>query len=283
MTFDSLNNNNNSNNSSNKLVSVKLDFYGELRRFSTLGTSFRTLVDEIISVLSIGKGKEIVVKYRDEEGDLITMSTDMELKAALSGSLLRLQVSYPKGDTVMGNGEEEKSAPPAVLYSEVQQPPPAFYPQGVPFVHHPIPMEGTPFFGPPSFPPMQPLNAEGQPTTTPVFVGPFGGRRGGRGGFGFGRGGWGHGPHGHGFGHHGHHHQHKECQWNPNAPWVSEANNLVDQILQMGFDVKREKVFKLLKKFDGDVDQVTRKLMWKKEKKALRDAKKQMKEATKEK
>jgi len=264
-----LNNSNNGDTSNNKLVSVKLDFFGELRRFSTLGTSFRTLVDEITSVLNLGKDKQIVIKYRDEEGDLITMSTDMELRSALSGSgsLLRLQVSYPKGDVVMGNADEEKKeerSVPAFLYPEVQQPPPAFYPQGAFFPQQPG-----------FVPPVQPVDAEGQPITTPFF-GPFGGR-GGRGGRGFGgRGGrgfgWG-GPgyHGHGRGHH----HHQSCQWDGSAPWMASGDGLVDQILQMGFDVKREKVYRMLKKYDGDVERVTKKLLWKKEKKDRRDAKKE--------
>jgi len=193
------------------------------------------------------------------------MSTDMELRSALSGNLLRLQVSYAKGvpDVVMGNGEEDKTGATPVLYSEVQQPPPVFYPQGGFFP--PLP---------PGFPvPVAPV--EGQPITTPTFVGPFGGRghyrggRGGRGGFGYGH----HHGHGHGYG------AGAGCgkYSDPNGPW-SFYTNQVDQILQMGFDVKREKVYKLLKKFDGDVDQVTKKLLWKREKQARREAKKEMKD-----
>jgi len=67
MTFDTVSNNNAGG------VSVKVEFYGELRRFSTLGASFSSLVQELIAVLDIERGSELLVTYRDEEGDLITM------------------------------------------------------------------------------------------------------------------------------------------------------------------------------------------------------------------
>jgi len=74
-------------------LSVKVVYDGEMRRFSFSGTSFQALRDKIVELLGLG-ATPIVVKYIDEDGDLITVSSDLELRAAIvPGKLLRLEIS----------------------------------------------------------------------------------------------------------------------------------------------------------------------------------------------
>lgn len=74
---------------------IKLSFDGQMRRFPFQGTSFAALQEQIISLLGLEKNADIVLKYTDEDGDAITISSDLELKSALvSGQLLRIVGAY---------------------------------------------------------------------------------------------------------------------------------------------------------------------------------------------
>jgi len=187
---------------------VKLNYNGQMRRFPiALGTSFKDLRAQVIALLALPHDVDVALKYSDEEGDLITISSDLELNSALvPGSLLRLTAidkkptaptgpaSYPILDAPMLD-----AAPTAPLLHGVADGTRSF--GGVPHGHG-----APPGFGPaPGF--------AGPVPCAPGFenMGPhgFGGpHRGGhhgpyRGGLGF-RGGC--GPHGRGgFGHHGRH------------------------------------------------------------------------------
>jgi len=66
---------------------------GQFRRFLFNGTEFTSLRSQVSQIL--GLESEFVLKYKDNEGDLITISSDEELVCALSysdGSVLRLVV-----------------------------------------------------------------------------------------------------------------------------------------------------------------------------------------------
>jgi len=270
----------------NAPLNVKLEYNGELRRFSTPGTSYKTLVDEVIAILGLEKDKELVLRYRDEEEDLILMSSDLELKSAVqSGRLLRLFAAA-------------KGAPAAPVSQPKALPEPVYYPQveQAPFV--PVPVGAVPFVPPhpgfsappsPGFPAPPPAHQPGFPAPSPHEM--WGGRRGGYGR----RGGFGHphpphsgAEHGPYEGHHGPyggrgHHGRGHGKWakHEDAAWMANSEAMVTQIMSMGFDVKKEKVFKLLKKFDGNADEVTRLLVWKKEKRAWKQAKREAKQADK--
>jgi len=74
---------------------IKLSFDDQMRRFPFQGTSFAALHDQIISLLGLDKTADIVLKYADEDGDFITISSDLELKSALvPGQLLRIVGAY---------------------------------------------------------------------------------------------------------------------------------------------------------------------------------------------
>lgn len=84
-----------------EMFTVKLSFDGQLRRFPIDGSSFAALYEQIISLLSLEKNSELILKYSDEQGDLITMSSDMELKSALvKGQILRVVATYKDKDVV---------------------------------------------------------------------------------------------------------------------------------------------------------------------------------------
>jgi hypothetical protein len=71
----------------------KVSFNDQYRRFFFTGTEFTSLYQQVKNLLTLDG--EFVLKYKDNEGDMITMSTDLELGCALSYSyagLLRLKV-----------------------------------------------------------------------------------------------------------------------------------------------------------------------------------------------
>jgi hypothetical protein len=71
----------------------KVSFNDQYRRFVFTGTEFTSLYQQVKNLLALDC--EFVLKYKDNEGDMITMSTDEELGCALSYSfagLLRLNV-----------------------------------------------------------------------------------------------------------------------------------------------------------------------------------------------
>jgi len=61
---------------------IKLFFHGEIRRFSFHETSFHQLCTEIKSLLAIAA--EFSIRYEDDEGDWVTIKTDVELDYAFS-------------------------------------------------------------------------------------------------------------------------------------------------------------------------------------------------------
>jgi len=69
----------------------KVSCNDQFRRFYFVGTEFSSLFSHVQHLLSLNK--EFVLKYKDNEGDLITISSNEELACALSyseGSVLRL-------------------------------------------------------------------------------------------------------------------------------------------------------------------------------------------------
>jgi len=78
-------------------VTVKAFFNGELRRFPFSESSFSKFVAQLKELFSLQN--EILVSYKDDEGDKITMSSDLELKEALKLStdgILRVKLALPQ-------------------------------------------------------------------------------------------------------------------------------------------------------------------------------------------
>jgi len=66
------------------MVSIKIRFGDEIRRISVEKTcSFKVLLGQLRKLLDINDGEDIVVKYLDDEGDKVTLSSDFEFKEAL--------------------------------------------------------------------------------------------------------------------------------------------------------------------------------------------------------
>jgi len=75
-------------------IHCKVSCNDQFRRFLFTGTEFRSLDGQVRNVF--GLCDEFVLKYEDDEGDLITISSDEELSCAVgftNGDLLRLTVS----------------------------------------------------------------------------------------------------------------------------------------------------------------------------------------------
>jgi hypothetical protein len=81
-------------------IHCKVSCNDQFRRFLFIGTEFSSLFTQIQQLLSLNK--EFVLKYKDNEGDLITISSNEELACALSyseGSVLRLTASTTDSTT----------------------------------------------------------------------------------------------------------------------------------------------------------------------------------------
>jgi len=86
-----------STNNTNVGIHCKVACNDQYRRFLFTGTEFNSLNEQVKNLLNLD-GKEFVLKYKDNEGDLITISTNEELAFAISfsdGSLLRLTACIP--------------------------------------------------------------------------------------------------------------------------------------------------------------------------------------------
>jgi len=84
------------NTSNENTVTVKVAFGEELRRFSVQDPSFAKLVAQVQELFKIDGAAELCIKYKDDESDKITMSSDLELKEALAisaGGILRLEIA----------------------------------------------------------------------------------------------------------------------------------------------------------------------------------------------
>jgi len=144
-------------------IHCKVSCNDQFRRFVFNGTNFSSLVKQIQQILVLEK--EFVLKYKDNEGDQITISSDEELSCALSfssGNVFRLIV-VPRGTSQMS---------PAPMQTAPTTPPIQTTPTIPPMQTAPTtpPMQTTP-----TIPPMQTA-----PTTSPDER-QCGGRRGGRG------------------------------------------------------------------------------------------------------
>jgi hypothetical protein len=64
-------------------IHCKVSHNGELRRFFFTGTEFTSLYNQVKSIMGLND-KEFVLKYKDDEGDMITLSTNEELAFAIS-------------------------------------------------------------------------------------------------------------------------------------------------------------------------------------------------------
>jgi len=88
-------------------IHCKLSCNDQFRRFYFIGTEFSSLFSHIQKLLSLNN--EFVLKYKDNEGDLITISSNEELACALSyseGGVLRLTASLPTDRPQPTNGPE---------------------------------------------------------------------------------------------------------------------------------------------------------------------------------
>jgi len=136
----------------NPEISVKILFNDEMRRFSFQGASFNSLKEKIASL--IGLNGEFTVKYRDEDGDLVTLCSDLELQTAIvPGKVLRLQVTRKDVVNTLPQAQLFTVSPAPAHPSDIQ-------PMDIQMANNPcnafgmVPAHPPPgFFGPPHHPP----------------------------------------------------------------------------------------------------------------------------------
>jgi hypothetical protein len=82
----------------NSGIHCKVSLNDQFRRFLFTGTEFASLYTQVQQVLAVDG--EFVLKYIDNEGDLVTVSSDEELGYALgiANNILRLQVELPNAN-----------------------------------------------------------------------------------------------------------------------------------------------------------------------------------------
>jgi len=97
-------------------IHCKVSCNDQFRRFLFVGTEFCSLFARVQQVLSLNK--EFVLKYKDNEGDLITISSNEELTCALrysAGSILRL-TAVPEVKTTVVTESSTTEFPPSHFY-----------------------------------------------------------------------------------------------------------------------------------------------------------------------
>jgi len=93
-----------------KTTHCKVAFNDEIRRFSFSGNSYHALYQLVASHFGLTNNKGFQLRYIDEEGDPVTISSDEELNYGLGylkDNLLRLKVELHDGSTVIERKIEE--------------------------------------------------------------------------------------------------------------------------------------------------------------------------------
>lgn len=79
-------------------IHIKVKCGEDFRRFLLLTCQYSELANQIRTLFGIDQSEKLVIKYTDEEGDMVTVSSDEELKLAadlFSGKLLKLNIASP--------------------------------------------------------------------------------------------------------------------------------------------------------------------------------------------
>jgi hypothetical protein len=87
-------------------IHCKVSCNDQFRRFLFVGTEFSSLFSQVQQLLALDK--EFVLKYKDTDGDLITLTSTVELSCALNysdGTLLRL-VAVTKDQAPVTTGSD---------------------------------------------------------------------------------------------------------------------------------------------------------------------------------
>jgi hypothetical protein len=98
----------------NSIYSAKVAFNGDFRRFPLEGLSFNKLHGQIVELFGLEKDTALLVRYIDDEGDKITMSSDLELREAMgiSKGVLRLEASCQAQSNVPTTDEKKAYGAP---------------------------------------------------------------------------------------------------------------------------------------------------------------------------
>jgi len=138
-----------------KQIHCKLTYKDQIRRFLFCGTEFAELRGHVCNLLSLNDG--FVLKYVDNESDLITLTStdDLNLALELSPKLLRLVVEPTTGPC--------SSLPPSLDHSSLPHPFPHGPPSSPPFKFYSPPSGGcTPPTGGTYFPHQEYRHSRGE-------------------------------------------------------------------------------------------------------------------------
>lgn len=102
-------------------TSIKAQFNGQYRRFTLQSNSFDALAETIRTMFNISEALEVRVRYLDDEGDEITVSSDAELASAvqMSSGCLKISVVALQKETKQINSTVPTSV---VIISEAKEP-----------------------------------------------------------------------------------------------------------------------------------------------------------------
>jgi len=88
--------------SNNVIITCKVAYQAEIRRFTLERAEFIALRDQLFALFPQLEKETVVIKYTDDEKDLVTISSDEELLVALklSNNFLRLTINPPQPEKV---------------------------------------------------------------------------------------------------------------------------------------------------------------------------------------
>jgi len=97
-------------------IHIKVKCGEDFRRFLLLTCQYSELANQIRALFGIDQSEKLVIKYTDEEGDMVTVSSDEELKLAadlFSGKLLKLNITSPalSHDGTINHSEPSEFSP----------------------------------------------------------------------------------------------------------------------------------------------------------------------------
>jgi hypothetical protein len=87
----------------NNEIHCKVQYGNEFRRFVYDNSEFASFQQQITELFGFKNSEEVILKYKDDEGDMVTISSDEELEFAIdvfAGSILRLTVCTAPKDEV---------------------------------------------------------------------------------------------------------------------------------------------------------------------------------------
>jgi hypothetical protein len=113
-------------NNNSSTTNFKVELNQDNRRFAFEGNSFSSLSSTLKNIYGLSDNTPVCIKYKDDEGDMVTISSDLELMEAIKSSknLVRLSLTVGTNAPVTAS----KEVVPVAVDAPTNQPPPLLSP-----------------------------------------------------------------------------------------------------------------------------------------------------------